>query len=84
MDFSLGGIASTLTSTFGIGGSSSGGNGPAAIPRSNSIPTNIAPIQSQTSDALTCFTNQQFSGKLQAYMVNYVISVNSIYSVYIR
>jgi hypothetical protein len=52
--------------------------------RSFNIPTNILSrdLMSPTSDALTCFTQQQFSNKLQGYLVNYVISVSSYYSVY--
>lgn len=48
------------------------------------IPTNIASadLLSKTSDALTCFREQQLSAKLQAYMVSYVMSINGYYSVY--
>ncbi len=52
--------------------------------RSVNIPTNIVSrdIMSKTSDALECFTEQKFSNKLQAYMVNYVLSVSSNKAVY--
>lgn len=88
MSISIGGIASGLQSTLGsvgglLGGSGSISGGP-TIPRSNAVPSNILPNLSATSDALNCFAQQQFSGKLQAFMVNYVISVSSIYSVYNR
>lgn len=37
---------------------------------------------SKTSDALTCFREQQFSQKLQIFLVSYVMSVSSPYAVY--
>jgi hypothetical protein len=59
-------------------------NGSPVLSRAFAIPTNIAPTLSPTSDALTCFTQQQFSAKLQAFLVNYNISVNNIYSIFSR
>lgn len=50
--------------------------------RGADIPTNIVPLMSTTSDAVICFTQQQFSGALQAYMINYVISISTVYSLY--
>lgn len=46
------------------------------------IPTNVASSLSQTSDALECFTNQQFSARLQAYLASYVLAVDSYYSLF--
>lgn len=42
-----------------------------------------AGLLSNTSDAYDCFVKQLYSKKLQAYMVNYVISVTSNYPVYL-
>lgn len=39
-------------------------------------------LLSGTSEAITCFAGQGFSQKLQLYMVNYVISVSSLYPRY--
>ena len=39
-------------------------------------------LLAQNSEAWNCFTQQQFSAKLQAYMINYVISVSSYYPLY--
>lgn len=52
--------------------------------RGEFIPTSIVSqnIISDTSEAYLCFAHQKFSAKLQAYMINYVISVSSSYSVY--
>ncbi len=47
---------------------------PMAIQEQNLISTN--------SEAAVCFVQQQFSGKLQTFMINYVISVSGLYSVY--
>lgn len=54
------------------------------VDQTSKIPTNIASSGklSPTSDALTCFREQKFSSKLQAYMVSYVMSISSYYSVY--
>lgn len=54
--------------------------------RGFNIPTNIVSqkLMSETSDALTCFSQQQFSNKLQGYLINYVISVSSNYAVYAK
>jgi hypothetical protein len=46
------------------------------------IPTNAAPVLSSTSDALACFSQQQFSAKLQTYLVSYVMAVGGYYSLY--
>lgn len=52
--------------------------------RSNSIPSNIsaAGLLSPTSIAAQCFVYQQFSSKLQAFMIGYVNSIYSDYSVF--
>lgn len=54
------------------------------LPRSVNIPTNIieADILSDTAQATDCFIYQKFSNKLQAYLVGYVSSVYSQYSIY--
>lgn len=54
--------------------------------RGSTIPTNIVSrnLLSPTADALTCFTQQQFSNKLQGYLVSYVFSVSGDYSVYAK
>jgi hypothetical protein len=54
------------------------------LPRSVNIPTNIyqAGLLSDTSWADDCFVGQKFSQKLQAYLVGYVGSIYSQYSVY--
>ena len=53
------------------------------LSRGNLIPTKIisAGLMSTTAEAADCFVNQQFSNVLQAYMINYVISVSGYYSV---
>jgi len=38
---------------------------------------------SKTSEASTCFIQQKFSNKLQVYLINYVMSVSSEYSLYV-
>jgi len=55
-----------------------------AVDKTSKIPTGIVSSGnlSTTSDALTCFREQQFSNKLQAFMVSYVMSVSSFYAVY--
>lgn len=50
--------------------------------RGQFIPTTALESMSNTSEAAICFTQQRFSTKLQAYMINYVISVSGLYSVY--
>lgn len=54
------------------------------VDTTSKLPTNIvlSGNLSQTSDALTCFREQKFSNKLQAFLVSYVMSVSSPYSVY--
>lgn len=54
------------------------------VDQTSKLPTGIASSGnlSGTSDALTCFREQQFSQKLQVFMVSYVMSVNSFYAVY--
>jgi hypothetical protein len=39
-------------------------------------------LVSETSEAYRCFREQKFSGNLQAYMINYVISISGYYSPY--
>ena len=59
-------------------------NNPNQISRGLFIPTKIMENgnMSATSEANRCFVSQKFSANLQAFMVNYVISVASQYSVY--
>lgn len=54
------------------------------VDRSSKLPTAIATSGklSPTSDALTCFREQKFCARLQVFLVSYVVSVNSYYSVY--
>lgn len=54
------------------------------VDQTSKIPTNIASSGnlSSTSDALTCFREQQFSQKLQVFLVSYVMSTTSYYAVY--
>lgn len=54
------------------------------LPRSVNIPTNIAEAgtMSDTAWADDCFIYQMFSNKLQAYMIGYVSSIYSNYSIY--
>jgi hypothetical protein len=48
------------------------------------IPTKIIEnnLLSTTSEAYKCFVEQQLCANLQAYLVNYVASVSSLYPVY--
>lgn len=39
-------------------------------------------LMSDTSEAVSCFVEQRFSNKLQAYLINYVVSVSSHYPIY--
>lgn len=59
-------------------------NVPVGVDRTSKIPTGVVSSGnlSPTSDALTCFREQKFSAKMQAYLVSYVMSVSSPYSVY--
>jgi hypothetical protein len=54
------------------------------MPRTSIIPGSIveANLMSETSNASDCFIQQQFSAKLQAFMIGYVSSIYSYYSVY--
>lgn len=56
----------------------------ATLQRANYIPSNIAVshLLSTTNSAYTCFTQQKFSADLQAFLINYVITVQSYYSIY--
>lgn len=53
-------------------------------PRDVNIPSAItnAKLMSTTSLAPDCFVGQKFSNKLQAYLIGYVNSIYSDYSVY--
>ena len=53
-----------------------------AASRTNSIPTNISGLLSDTNSAGECFVNQRFSGRLQAFLVGYVGNIVSNRSVY--
>lgn len=63
---------------FDLGDSSSN------VERGRFIPTKIMEqkLLSDTSEAWECFVQQKFSADLQSYMINYVISVSGLYSVY--
>jgi hypothetical protein len=54
------------------------------LQRADYVPTNMAyqGLLSETSHAYTCFTQQKFSADLQAFLVNYVISMTSFQSIY--
>ncbi len=54
------------------------------VDQSSKLPTDIATSGnlSPNSDALTCFREQKFSQKLQVFMISYVMSTSSYYSVY--
>lgn len=54
-----------------------------SMPRTSVIPGTIveAGLISDTSKASDCFINQQFSGKLQAFLIGYVSGIYSYYSV---
>jgi hypothetical protein len=56
----------------------------AQLDRSDMIPSNIfnTGVLSTTNDALTCFTKQVFTADLQAYLITYVIAINSYQSIY--
>lgn len=71
---------STPTDGFAGLGETAGG-----LPRSVTIPTNIfqAGLMSGTSWADDCFIYQKFSDRLQAYMIGYVNTIYSDYSVYL-
>lgn len=53
------------------------------LERSNIVPTSILSqdLMSPTSEAYECFVDQVFCGNLQTYLINYVLSVSSYYSV---
>ena len=53
------------------------------IPSVSILPTNLmkAGILSSTSSAPECFINQRFSSKLQAFLIDYVNSISSDYSI---
>lgn len=54
------------------------------MPRGVNIPSAIidSKLMSETSLAQDCFIKQQFSSKLQAYLIGYVNSIYSDYSIY--
>jgi hypothetical protein len=54
------------------------------MPRGSEIPSAIIDnkLMSDTSLAEDCFIKQRFSNKLQAYMIGYVNTIYSNYSVY--
>lgn len=54
------------------------------LPAVQSIPTNMreAGVMAPDSSAVNCFVNQQFSQKLQAFMISYVNMTFSNYSIY--
>lgn len=54
------------------------------LPAIQSIPTNMreAGVLAPDSSAVNCFVNQQFSQKLQAFMISYVNMTVSNYAIY--
>jgi len=54
------------------------------LPAIQSIPTNMAEagVMAEDSSAANCFSNQQFSQKLQAFMISYVNMTVSNYAIY--
>lgn len=54
------------------------------LPAVQSIPTNMreAGIMADNSSAANCFVNQQFSEKLQAFMISYCNMTVSNYAIY--
>lgn len=54
------------------------------VSNGNLVPTKIISegLLSPTSEAYECFTNQRFSGNLQAFLVNYVVTISGYYSIY--
>ena len=52
--------------------------------KSEYLPTKLVEsnLLSPTSEAYNCFVGQAFSGKLQAYLISYVISVTNAYAIY--
>lgn len=63
---------------FDLGDSSSN------VERGRFIPTKIMEqnLLSETSEACECFVEQKFSADLQSFLINYVISISGLYSVY--
>jgi hypothetical protein len=55
------------------------------LTRGNLVPTKIVSegLLSNTSEAYECFTQQKFSGNLQAFLVNYVVTISGYYSLYV-
>lgn len=56
----------------------------AALERANYIPSAIVRtgIMSKTNSAWACFAKQKFSSDLQAFLINYVITVSAYQSIY--
>ena len=56
---------------------------PTAQPRANSVPSAIleSKLISETSLASECFIQQRFSSKLQIFLISYVNTIYSDYSV---
>lgn len=56
----------------------------AQLQRADFIPSNLAASGLLSSDnkAINCYTKQIFSGDLQVFLVSYVISVQSYYSIF--
>ena len=54
------------------------------LDNSSYVPTNISGqnLLSDTSSAYQCFTRQVFSGRLQTFLISYVTSISSYYSIY--
>lgn len=56
----------------------------AALERANYIPSAVVQngLLSTTNSAWACFAKQKFSSDLQAFLVNYVVTVTSYHSIY--
>lgn len=56
------------------------------LERGFNIPTSILDqgILSNTNLAHECFVNQAFSNKLQAFMIDYVLTTSGYYSIYVN
>lgn len=56
----------------------------ATLQRADFVPSNLAAAGLLSSDnkAINCYTKQTFSGDLQVFLVSYVVSIQSYFSVY--
>jgi hypothetical protein len=56
----------------------------ARLDRGSFIPTNImrTGLLSTNTSAYTCFTKQRFSANLQAFLINYIVTVSAYQAIY--